>query len=183
MITQTGLKNRHFWMITQTGLNWVSLRCTGFGLIGRRHLKSPGNRIFFLQTWEYIMFLNNKIIFLGIVFNDFYVIKHFLKLCGGWLRLPLLWRKSRQTLPRSNIEHTYVQVHSSPSLEFVCSKKVFILHFSGNVDQVDVTKQLKIGSVCKVVRSDFFAANTSSLENPEYTTHYDMKRKEGTWKT
>ena len=125
MITQTGLKNRHFWMITQTGLNWVSLRCTGFGLIGRRHLKSPGNIIFFLQTWEYIMFLNNKIIFLGIVFNDFYVIKHFLKLCGGWLRLPLLWRKSRQTFPRSNIEHTYVQVHSSPSLEFVCSKKVF----------------------------------------------------------
>ena len=72
----------------------------------------------------------------------------------GWLRLPLLWRQSRQTLPRSNIEHTYVQVHSSIVLS--CTfRKGFFLHF---VRQCRPAKQLKMGSVWKVVRSDVFSS-------------------------
>ena len=43
--------------------------------------------------------------------------------------------EARQTLPESNIEHMYIQVHSSPSREFVRFEKVFFLHFPGNVDQ------------------------------------------------
>ena len=80
----------------------------------------------------------------------------------GWLRLLLLWRQSRQTLPRSNIEHTYVQVHSSPSRKFVRFEKGFVLAFfrqcRPGVLLLDAAKQLKMGSVCKVVRSDVFSS-------------------------
>ena len=100
------------------------------------------------------MFLNNKIMFwVIIVFNDLYVNKNKTKLCGVTPPIPILWRQSRQTLPRSNIEYTYVQVHSSPSREFVRFEKVFFLHFSGNVDQVYCC-----WSVCQVVRSDVFSS-------------------------
>ena len=153
MITQTGLKNRHFWMITQTGLNWVSLRCTGFGLIGRRHLKSPGNIIFFLQTWEYIMFLNNKIIFLVIVFNDFYVIKIFFKLCGGDSAYPFCdVNRGRLCLDRTSNTRTckYIQVLV---LSLYVRKRFFLAFF-----QQSAAKQLKMGSVCKVVQSDVFSS-------------------------
>ena len=40
-----------------------------------------------------------------------------------------MFKKSRQTLPRSNIEDTYVQVHKSPSHEFVRFEKDFFPTF------------------------------------------------------
>ena len=61
-----------------------------------------------------------------------------------------------------NIKHTYVQVHSSPSREFVHFEKVFFLAFfrqcRPGVLLLDAAKQLKIVSVCQEVRSDVFSS-------------------------
>ena len=90
----------------------------------------------------------------------------------GWLRLPLLCRQSRQT---SNIEQTYVQVHSSPSREFVRFKKSFFLAFfrryRPGVLLLDAAKQLKMGSVCK-------SFEPSCFENPKYVTLYILTWRE-----
>ena len=133
------------------------------------------------------------------LFLTIYMFKKKNKVVWGWLRLPLLLRQSKQTLPRSNIKHTrkcnYIQV-----LVVSCAfrKSFFFLHFSGNVDQVYCCwmQQYRRGQFASLFQS--CAANKSGIH---YTFWQEKKSsflkhdaipticpasgnvEEGTWKT
>jgi hypothetical protein len=145
---------------------------------GLEPLKSPGNIIFSSNIIDY-MFLNNCWV---IVFNDLYV-QQINKVVWGVTPPTPFCDVNRGRLCLDRTSNTwYMQVHSSPSREFVRFEKRF---FSCIFRQcrpavllLDTAKQLKMGSACKsfpALCSKHF--EPSCFENAEYTSHFDMKRK------
>ena len=97
-------------------------------------LKSPGNIIVSLQTLEY-MFLNNKIFFLVTIFKWFISLKNNKVVWGGDSAYPFC-DVNRGRLCLDWTSNTRSCKYMKVLVVSLYASKKFILHFSGNADQM-----------------------------------------------